>query len=97
MSLSSLSTLSILAGVLLLAGYVISRALTPKPLPGIPYDAASAGRLFGDVPDLLKHQAKTQETLSFLGKKCVELRSPIIQVFFRPLGRPWVVIADSQE
>lgn len=97
MSLYSPITVSLVASVLLLAIYLIYRATIPKPIPGIPHVAASALRAFGDVPDMLKYHAKTGEMISFLGAKCVELNSPIIQVFLRPFGRPWVVLMDSQE
>ncbi|KAK4549630.1 hypothetical protein LTR36_004931 [Oleoguttula mirabilis] len=92
------STLAFAASLLLLAGYLLYRATIPKPIPGgIPYVAASAVRAFGDVPDAIKHHAKTGEMIAFLATKCVELNSPIVQVFLRPFSKPWVVIADSQE
>ncbi|KAK5127379.1 hypothetical protein LTR85_006718 [Meristemomyces frigidus] len=91
------STFAFVAGVLLLAGYFLYRATIPKPFPGIPYVAASARRAFGDMPDVLRYRAETSETISFLIKKCVELNSPIVQVFMKPFSKPWVVIMDSQE
>ncbi|KAK5129842.1 hypothetical protein LTR08_002779 [Meristemomyces frigidus] len=97
MPLASPPAFGVVAGVLLLAGYFLYRATIPKPIPGIPYVAASAMRAFGDVPDALNYHAKTSETIAFLGQKCVELNSPIVQVFMRPFSRPWVVLMDSQE
>lgn len=91
------SITSVAVGVALLGGYLLYRATIPKPIPGIPYDRVSARRPFGDIPDALKHLAKTSETLSFLITRCTELNSPIVQVFMRPFGDPWVVVADSRE
>lgn len=51
----------------------------------------------GDVPDFLKHYAKTREMMSFLAVKCQEMNTPVIQLFMRPLGRPWVVLCDGRE
>ncbi|KAF2160919.1 hypothetical protein M409DRAFT_70014 [Zasmidium cellare ATCC 36951] len=72
-------------------------AALPKPIAGIPYDRKSANRLLGDVPDALKHHAQTSEMVTFLEKKCLELGSPIAQVFMRPFSRPWVVLIDGRE
>jgi hypothetical protein len=78
--------------------YLIYRAAMPTPLPGIPYKKTSASRLFGDLPDMLSYMAKTRETVSFFASHCVELNSPITQIFIRPfLGKPWVIITDSRE
>ena len=97
MSLPSPSPVALVATVLLMLGYALYRASIPKPLPGIPYVAASANRTFGDVADALEYNAKTSEMISFLKVKCVELNSPIVQVFMRPFSKPWVVLADSRE
>lgn len=33
----------------------------------------------------------------FLLKQVVKMNEPIVQLFLRPFGRPWVVVADFQE
>jgi hypothetical protein len=69
-----------------------------NPLPGIPYKTISASRLLGDLPDVLNYTAKTRETVSFFASHCVELNSPITQIFIRPsLSKPWVIITDRRE
>lgn len=69
----------------------------PKPIPGIPYNPASADRLLGDIPDSLAHLAETSELWSFFEQRCRELGSPIIQVFMRPFSKPWVILVDCRE
>ncbi|KAK4504608.1 hypothetical protein PRZ48_002569 [Zasmidium cellare] len=93
----SLPTAGFLVATLAVALIWLYRAALPKPIPGIPYDEKSAKRLLGDVPDALKHHAETSEMITFLEKKCLELGSPIAQVFVRPFARPWVVLLDSRE
>lgn len=50
-SLTSLSspTLALLAGIIATAIYGLWWSLLPKPILGIPYNKASANRVFGDV------------------------------------------------
>jgi cytochrome P450 len=88
-------------GVFLVTSLVIltllRRALLPKPIPGIKYKKESAQRILGDAPDLLKWRSETKEMWSYVAKLAVELNTPIFQMFMRPLGKPWVVIADFRE
>ncbi|KAK5706190.1 hypothetical protein LTR97_001177 [Elasticomyces elasticus] len=93
----SLSLAGLVLAAVLTAGYLLYRAAIPTPIPGIPFVRLSATRPFGDFPALVKHNAKTKEFTSFLVNKCVELNSPVIQVFIRPFQRPWVVLQDSRE
>lgn len=69
----------------------------PKPYPGIPYHEASANRILGDAPSLLAHFAKHHTTFDWLAQQCVELNSPIVQIFLKPFGAPWIVVADHWE
>ncbi|UJO25234.1 Cytochrome P450 monooxygenase [Fulvia fulva] len=77
--------------------YLIYRALLPKPIPGIPCDPVSAGRLLGDIPDLLKAQKRRQEAFTFIAEKCIRLKSPVIQMFAQIGGKPWLIVADARE
>jgi hypothetical protein len=78
--------------------YLVYQATIPTPLPGIPYKTTSASRLLGDLPNLLNYTAKTRQTVSFFASHCVELNSPITQIFIRPFfSKPWVIITDSRE
>ena len=90
-------TLAVGSVAVLLLSLQIYRATLPRPLPGIPYIKASASRPFGNVQDALRYQAAESQMLAFLTLKCVELNSPIVQLFMRPFGRPWVVVSDCEE
>jgi len=83
---------------IIVVAYLAYQAAMPTPLPGIPYKTASASRLLGDLPDMLSYTAKTRNTVSFFASHCVELKSPITQIFIRPFFcKPWVIITDSRE
>ena len=47
-------------GAALIILYVLYRAALPKPLKGIPYNQDAAGRLFGDVPEMMRYVMKTK-------------------------------------
>jgi len=85
------------ACIVLLTVFLLYRRALPKPIPGIPYDKRSANRLLGDVPDALRHVGQTKEMGSFLLKRCIELDSPVVQIFAKPFQQPWVVVADGRE
>ena len=95
--LVSPSSLALVASLVLAAIFFLYHLARPKPIPGIPYDRESARNIFGDVPAALKHHAETSEMMAFLLARCEQLKSPIIQMFMRPFGRPWVVMVDSRE
>jgi cytochrome P450 len=81
----------------LLAGYLVYNALLPKPIQGIPYNRHAAKRILGDGPEAMQHIGKTKQVFSFLAEQLVKHNSPIIQLFMRPGGRPWVIISDFRE
>ena len=95
-SLPPLSTVGII-GTVLTACYLLYRAALPCPISGIPYNKASVRSILGDIPAMLKHTQETSQVFDWLAAQCVKLNSPIIQVWARPLGRPWVVVADFRE
>jgi cytochrome P450 len=84
--------------VLLLASlaWLYWRAL-PKPLPDIPHNRDSAGRVAGDLPGLLAHVRKTKEIASFAFQQCRNLQSPLVQVFLRPFSPPILFLDDPRE
>lgn len=51
---------ALLTGVALLGLYVLYRAALPKPLPGIPYNKEAAGKLLGDVPEMMGYVMRTK-------------------------------------
>lgn len=84
----SSSTLSLFAALLSLAGFLLYRAILPRPIPGIPCDPISVKRILGDVPDAAKYIEENDEFFTFLAQKCQRLGSPVIQVFARPFAKP---------
>lgn len=85
------------AGAAVVALYLLYRWALPKPIPGIPYNPEAIRSLLGDVPSMVKHIGKTQEVHDWMSAQNVRLKSPIVQLFNRPFGRPCVVITDFQE
>lgn len=92
---SPTSPTTLLVGLLTLLTllYVTYQAALPKPLPGIPYNPASATRLLGDLPELIA-DVKEGDLRSFFGGMTARLDSPIVQFFGRPFGKPALIISD---
>lgn len=56
-----LSTYNILLWPIILGVlYIGYRAALPKPLPDIPYNHDAAGKLFGDVPEMMGYVKRTK-------------------------------------
>lgn len=91
------NTIIVMFGIASTIVYLLYRTIRPKPLPGIPSNPGSAGRLLGDLPEVLKLQRTDKDIFQLLGQWCHKLNSPIMQVFLRPGARPWVIVADPQE
>lgn len=88
--------LILLVGSFLL--FLLYRAALPKPFPGIPYNAASARNLLGDVPGMLSHIANEDGTfISYLVKSLEELDAPLVQVFIKPFSKPLLILSDYRE
>jgi hypothetical protein len=77
--------------------YLCYRWALPKPIPGIPYNKEATKSLFGDAGPMVRHTTKTQELYDWMTAQNIKLQSPIIQLFVRPFGKPWVVITDFRE
>ncbi|KAI9742533.1 MAG: hypothetical protein M1818_003673 [Claussenomyces sp. TS43310] len=92
------TTVSLLVAAIILAVCALYRAALPKPIPGIPYHAASSRRLLGNVPAMLAYIEKSEGTfITYVTDLMDSLNSPIIQVFIRPFGKPLVILADFRE
>lgn len=87
----------IIAAIFSIALYLLYRSLLPKPLPGIPYKALSAKRILGDIPDCTEWQKEHGDLFPVFAQRFQELNTPIYQAFFRPGGRPWVMVSDYRE
>ncbi|KAI0137216.1 cytochrome P450 [Xylariales sp. AK1849] len=88
---------SLVLGVVIVALYVAYRAIQPKPLPGIPYNKDAAGKLFGDVPEMMGYVMRTKRIFCWLTSLTTRHQSPIVQAFIKPGGLPWVVVTDPFE
>lgn len=96
-SLIPSSTLALgISGILLVLVFLY-RSLLPKPLPGIPYNKNAATSLLGDIPAMSASIKENGELYSWMTSQCHSLNSPIIQLFIKPLKKPWVVVADARE
>lgn len=43
-----------------IALYLAYRAILPKPIPGIPYNKDAAGKILGDIPEMMGHVMRTK-------------------------------------
>ncbi|KAJ4248476.1 hypothetical protein NW762_012813 [Fusarium torreyae] len=77
--------------------YLAYRAILPKPIAGIPYNKDAAGKLLGDVPEMIRYVLRTKRIFCWLTSLTTRHQSPIVQAFTRPGGLPWVVITDPFE
>lgn len=71
--------------------------LLPKPLPGIPYNEESAGRLMGDVPEFIALGKAGRRPRDFWADLCANKNSAIAQYFPGPFLSPVVVVTDFRE
>lgn len=66
-------------------------------------DVSSLYPIFDTVPiadnptQVLRWNKQTKEIWSYIRNLAIELDSPVIQVFMRPLSRPWVIVCDFRE
>ncbi|OTA87486.1 hypothetical protein M434DRAFT_35323 [Hypoxylon sp. CO27-5] len=77
--------------------YCLYQWLLPKPVPGIAYNPEATKSLFGDAPSMLKEVSVTGEFRVWCAKQLTKMNSPICQVFIRPFGKPWILLADFRE
>jgi hypothetical protein len=45
----------------------------------------------------MKYNRETEEIWSYVRQQVHDHNSPIIQMFMRPCGKPWVIISDFRE
>ncbi|OAA69627.1 Cytochrome P450 [Cordyceps fumosorosea ARSEF 2679] len=90
-------TALIAAGIILSLLYQLYRWALPKPIPGIPYNKESAGRLLGDVPSLVADIKRRGDVFLWFRDQNLQSGSVINQVFTNLLGKPVVIVADARE
>ncbi|KAF7539305.1 hypothetical protein G7054_g2238 [Neopestalotiopsis clavispora] len=83
-----------LVGLVILA----RRSLYPKPYPGIPYNAESALRITGDIPNLVPIIQETKEfSYSIFSITTQKLGQPIAQMLFPGIRKPLIILEDPRE
>lgn len=77
---------------------LLYRLALPRPIPGIPYNEASARKLLGDVPGMTSHIKNSEGTfITYIMESMKTLNAPLIQVFIQPLSSPLLILADFRE
>lgn len=90
--------LGIVLPSLALAIYLLYRWALPKPIPGIPRNDKATKSVLGDAPAMISYITKTDAAwFEWLLKTSIDLNSPIVQVFLRPLSQPLVILCDFRE
>lgn len=92
-----MATLYIVLLVLLASASIAYYLALPRVIQGIPHNAASARSILGDLPRLLAHFKVTNENVDWMTNQCVELGSPIIQLFLWPGTFPLIILTDHRE
>jgi cytochrome P450 len=88
----------IVVGLIVTTLSLIRYILLPKPLPGIPHHSSSARRVLGDIPAIKAHiQRKNGSLITFFNFTVESLKSPIAQVFLKPLAMPVILLSDFRE
>ena len=84
---------------LLLIGFLlyVNNQAYPRPFPGIPYNAVSAKKLWGDAAGLLEAVKITQDPAKYIFQQNRILNSPVIQMFLAPFSNPTIIIDDVRE
>ncbi|KAI4098900.1 MAG: hypothetical protein LQ339_006206 [Xanthoria mediterranea] len=77
--------------------YLLYKWLLPRPLPGIPYNAGAVNSLWGDQPALARYLSTDGAFSTWLGEQCLQMGSPVCQVFVQPFKMPWILVADFHE
>lgn len=94
-STTTYQTLSIILFLVAFALYALRQWLLPRPIPGIPHNAAATRSLLGDIMAI---QAEMPDNISeWVVRQSDRHRSPIYQVFLVPFARPFVVVSDFRE
>lgn len=78
--------------VLALITNAVYERLSPRPLPGIPYNESSAQRFAGDIPDMRAAPSRRRWLLT----RPQEHGAPLAQILL-PLFAPFVVLTDYRE
>ena len=92
-----LSTFTLYSAIVLAVGFYLYRAALPKPIPGIPFNEASAKHILGDAPGAIEAQTTTGNTTVWIKEQLLKHNAPVIQLFLRPMSKPFVILSDFRE
>ncbi|KAK1674457.1 cytochrome P450 [Colletotrichum godetiae] len=70
--------------------------LMPKPIPGLPHNKDSAGRISGDVPYFAEYDKAARFRTRFFYDLVAKHKSAVVQVLL-PFSKPLVIVADYRE
>ena len=97
LNMLSMSTFIVVTTTLFISAYLIYQWLLPKPIPGIPYNEEAAKSIFGDITSLRNHLKGSKVTTDWMLSHNKRHDSPVVQVFVKLFGAPWVIISDFFE
>lgn len=102
MFLTEVNQGSVILGIILPALafslHLLYRWALPKPIPGIPCNEKATKSVLGDATAMISDITKTDTAwFEWLLKTSIDLNSPIVQVFLRPLSQPLVILCDFRE
>lgn len=90
--------LGIVLPALALVIFLLYQWALPKPIVGIPRNEKAIKSVLGDAPAMISYINKTDAAwFEWLLKTSIDLNSPIVQVFLRPLSQPLVILCDFRE
>ncbi|KAK1639783.1 cytochrome P450 [Colletotrichum phormii] len=85
---------AVAAAALLLRSFYLW--LMPKPIPGLPHNQDSAGRISGDVPYFAEYDKAARFRTRFFYDLVAKHKSAVVQVLL-PFSKPLVIVADYRE
>lgn len=92
---SSLQAVCLALILVIAALYTFRQWLLPRPIPGIPHNAAATSSLLGDIMAI---QREMPDNISeWVVRQSDRHASPVYQVFLVPFARPFVVVSDFRE
>jgi hypothetical protein len=78
------NAITVIGGVVVVL-LILRWAALPKPIPGIPYNAASASRVAGDIPEM-NAAAVTPGVRVWMRNQFAIHGSPVVQIFVQPFN-----------
>ncbi|KAI9705238.1 MAG: hypothetical protein M1820_005236 [Bogoriella megaspora] len=71
--------------------------LLPKAIQGIPHNESSKRSILGDIPKIAAYLKKYKDPYKWMATQCQEMKSPLVQVWMKPLQGPTLICTDYRE